>query len=106
MQSHQRSDSQPAKRRRNRSSLSLHELMQMRMDKLRINAQAVSRRSGLSPGYISRLLSGERLVCEDETAQKLAKGIAVDWVDVFRASRISRAKRQEAKAPETPSIST
>lgn len=83
-------------KRRNRSTLSLAELIASRMRKLRINAQAVSRRSELSPSYICRLLKGERIVVEDEVAVKLAKGIAVDWTDIFRAARNSRAMRRES----------
>jgi transcriptional regulator with XRE-family HTH domain len=94
------------KKRRNRATLSLAELVQMRLSKLRINAQSLSRRSGLSPSYICRLLSGERLVNDDETALKLAKGIQLDWTEVFRAARNSRARQREAKLQKAdPSLS-
>lgn len=84
-----------AKKRRNRASLSLAELMEMRMQKLRIRPASVVRRSGLSASFVSRLLSGERIINDDEHAQKLAKGIDVEWIDVIRAARNSRALRQE-----------
>lgn len=96
MQATHDSVSAQPKKRRNRASLSLAELIESRMRKLRINAQAVSRRSDLSPSYICRLLKGERIVVEDEVAQKLAKGIAVDWTEIFRAARNSRALRRES----------
>lgn len=93
------------KKRRNRATLSLAELVQMRLGKLRINAQSLARRSGLSPSYICRLLSGERLVNDDETAVKLAKGIQIDWTEVFRAARNSRTQQREAKLQKAPSDS-
>lgn len=94
------------KKRRNRATLSLAELVQMRLEKLRINAQSLSRRSGLSPSYICRLLSGERLVNDDETALKLAKGLQIDWTEVFRAARNTRAQRRETNLRQAPSDSS
>lgn len=106
MQTSHQAVSQPAKTRRNRASLSLAELIRFRLKKLRINAQSLHRRSGLSPSYICRLLSGERLVNDDETALKLAKGLQIDWTEVFRAARNTRAQRREANLRQAPSDSS
>ena len=87
--------SQPKPKRRSSVRFSLAELVDSRIRHLRTTAQAVSRKSGLNPSIISRILSGERRTIEHETAVSLAKAIEVKWERLYEAMRAGKAKRLE-----------
>lgn len=101
MSTTQQAVSQPKPKRLSRSRFSLAELVDSRIRHMRTTAQAVSRKSGLNPSIISRILSGSRRTIEHETAVALAKAIEVKWERLYEAMRAGKAKRLEESQSNT-----
>lgn len=52
-------------------------LVEQRMEAQHLSLRGLARRAGISPSFLSRILSGERGLPEDEVILKLAKALCV-----------------------------
>lgn len=82
---------------------SLAELVDRRITNLRTTAQALSRKSGVSPSIISRILDGSRKTIEHDTVMRLAKALGLEWSRFYTAMRVGKERKlmennQEAEA--------
>lgn len=95
---HQASNvSQPRPARVIASKLSLAAFVEYRIRKLRTTAQALSRKADVNPSVISKILNGVQSTMDDSNTEKLAKAMGVDWTELRRAMRNTRAQREEAR---------
>lgn len=75
---------------------SLAELVAQRIRRMRTNAYRISVKSGVNPSIVSRALSGKRLSMDVNTANKLAKALRIDPMDIFRAIAVGLARANKA----------
>lgn len=89
------------KARRIRRGYSLSELVAVRIRRLRTTAAAVSRKSGISPSIMTRILNGERKTIVHETAVSLAGALEIDWPRLYEAMREGKRRTENEKKNQT-----
>ncbi len=80
------------------SKLSLAELVAYRIRKLRTTAHALSRKAGLNPSVISKILSGKQGSLGNDGVERLTRAMGITYEQYHKARRNTRDNRAAADA--------